>query len=66
MKSVTRLTKSLVRKDSSFVTLLYGDGISEEAAEEVRQSVTAKLSNDVEVALINGGQPVYYFIISVE
>lgn len=66
VKSVTRLTKSLVRKDSSFVTLLYGDGISEEAAEEVRQSVTAKLSNDVEVALINGGQPVYYFIISVE
>ncbi len=65
-KSLTRLTKSLVHKDSSFITLLYGEDISDETAEEMRQAVVSKLSDDIEVALINGGQPVYYFIVSVE
>ena len=32
----------------------------------VREAVADKLPDDVEVALIKGGQPVYYFIISVE
>ena len=65
-KTVVRLTKSLVRRDSSFVTLLFGEDISEEQAEAVYHAVSAKMPEDVEVALINGGQPVYYFVISVE
>lgn len=65
-KAVVRLTKSLARKDSSFITLLYGEDVTGETAEEIRQAVAAKLPENVEVALINGGQPVYYFIISVE
>ena len=47
-------------------TLLYGEEISEELAQTVCDAVTAKLPDDLEVALINGGQPVYYFVISVE
>ncbi|WP_195276372.1 DAK2 domain-containing protein [Anaerotruncus rubiinfantis] len=65
-KAVLRLVKGLVRKDSSFVTILYGADISEELAQTVYEAVSAKMPEDVEVALINGGQPVYYFIISVE
>ncbi len=65
-KAVVRLAKSLVHRDSSFVTLLYGEEISEELAQTVCDAVTAKLPDDLEVALINGGQPVYYFVISVE
>lgn len=66
VKCATRLTKSLVRKDSSFITLLYGEDISDETAQEVRQAIASKLSDDIEIALIKGDQPVYYFIISVE
>ena len=65
-KAVVRLTKSLVRRDSSFVTLLFGEDVIEEEAEAVYRAVSAKMPEDVEVALINGGQPVYYFVISVE
>ncbi|MCI8649828.1 MAG: DAK2 domain-containing protein [Anaerotruncus sp.] len=65
-RAVVKLSRSLLRKDSSFVTLLYGEGVSQEAANAVYEAVSAKLPEDVEVALINGGQPVYYFMISVE
>ena len=61
-----RVTRALVHKDSSFVTLIYGEEISDELAQTIRDAVAAKLPDDIEVALINGGQPVYYFTISVE
>ncbi len=69
-KTVVKLTHNLVRKspnkDSSFVTLIYGEDISEEQAEEIRGAVAEKLGDNMEVVLIEGKQPVYYFIISVE
>ena len=66
LKALTRLARSMVKKGTSFVTLIYGEGISEEDAEEARRVVSAKAGSDVEVTLVNGGQPVYYFILSVE
>ena len=64
--AVVHVTRALVHKDSSFVTLIYGEEISDELAQTIRDAVAAKLPDDIEVALINGGQPVYYFTISVE
>ena len=67
-KTVVKLTHNLMRKtkDSSFVTLIYGEDVAEEQAEQIREAVAEKLGDDVEVVLIEGKQPVYYFIISVE
>ena len=65
-RAVVRLAKALTHRDSSFVTLLYGEEIEDGLAESVREAVADKLPDDVEVALIKGGQPVYYFIVSVE
>ena len=65
-KAVVRLTRSLAGRDSAFVTLIYGEDVSDEQAEEARTALEAKVGKDVEITLINGGQPVYYFIISVE
>lgn len=65
-KTVVKLTKSLVKKDTGYVTLIFGEDVSEEKAEAIRDAVAAKLSADIDVTLINGGQPVYYFVISVE
>lgn len=61
-----KVTRALSNKHTSFVTLIYGEGISEEQAEQAKRTLEAKLHSDVEVTLVNGGQPVYYFIISVE
>ena len=69
-KTVVKLPHNLVKKssnkDSNFVTLIYGEDVQEEQAEEIRQAVADKLGDDAEVVLIAGKQPVYYFIISVE
>lgn len=65
-KCVVKLTKQLCTKSTSFVTLIYGCDIDEEAAEAVAAELIAKLSPDIEVNLIKGDQPVYYFLISVE
>ena len=66
MRAAVKLTKSMCNKDTSFVTLIYGDNVSEAQAESVRDVLETKLGGEVEVNVINGGQPIYYFIISVE
>lgn len=53
-------------KDTSFVTVMYGADMTETDAEAVCEGIRAKLGADVEVTAIPGGQPVYYYIISVE
>jgi len=65
-KAVIKLTRSLLKKDSTFITLLYGEDITEAQAKEAGNALTAKLPDNVELAVINGGQPVYYYIVSVE
>lgn len=64
--AVTKLTRALLHKDSSFVTLIYGSDVTDGQAAEVEAAVSAKMPEDVELALVNGGQPVYYFMVSVE
>lgn len=66
VKCAVKLTKTLLKKDSSFVTLIYGEDLTEETANEIEAAVREKLPKDVDLALINGGQPVYYLMISVE
>ena len=51
---------------SSIITLIYGEGISEEQALAVKEKLENKYSDEVEISIVNGGQPIYYFIISVE
>ena len=66
MKAVTKLAKTMIKKDSSFVTIIYGEGITDEEAEEARSVIASKAGDNVEVTMVNGGQPIYYFILSVE
>ncbi len=65
-RALLKLTKSMVKKDSNFVTVIYGSDIKEEQAEEAYEILRSKLNDNLEINLINGGQPVYYYIISVE
>ncbi|MBO5221067.1 MAG: DAK2 domain-containing protein [Clostridia bacterium] len=52
-------------KEAYSVMLFYGEGVSESEAEAMQAIMQEKLP-DAEINLINGGQPVYYFIISAE
>ena len=64
-KATVRMIKELAKKDSQYVTLIYGEDISDESAEAVKNTIEAKMPN-LEVTLIPGKQPVYYYIMSVE
>ncbi len=65
-KAAYKLAKKLMNSSSSFINIIYGADIAEKDAEELFEHVKAKAGNSAEVMLINGGQPVYYYIISVE
>lgn len=51
---------------SGIITIIYGEDATEEMATSVENKLRAKHGEDVEISVVNGGQPVYYFIISVE
>ena len=63
---VSKLAKNMVSRSTSFITIIYGDTITEAQAEEAYNQIKSKVGSDVEVTLVNGGQPVYYFVLSVE
>ena len=65
-KMTYRLARSMVKKDSSFITLISGCDVSEEDAQRTCELVQSKVGDGIEVTLINGGQPVYYYMIGVE
>ncbi len=66
IKAAVKLTKGMLKKDTAFVSVYYGSDVTEEQAAEVEQAIRAKLPEDVELTMLCGGQPVYYFIIAVE
>ncbi len=53
-------------KDAAYITLFYGEDVTEEQAETAADELRAILGDDVEVSVLCGGQPLYYYIISVE
>lgn len=65
-KALVKLTKRLMTSASSYITVLYGSDVTDEDANAAYEHLRSKVSSDVEIVLINGGQPVYYYIISVE
>lgn len=58
-------SKLIKKYQGEIVTLIYGEESAEEEAEALKQSLEEKFS-DLEISIVNGGQPIYYFIISVE
>ncbi len=65
-KALVRLTKRLISSSSSYITVIYGSDVSDEDAAEAFEQLRSKVSGDIDIVLVNGGQPVYYYIISVE
>lgn len=62
-KSAVKVFK---KNQSSIITVIYGADTTEADAEEVKNRLAEKYGDDVEISIVNGGQPIYYFIISVE
>ncbi len=65
-KMTYRLARSMKKKDTQFITVISGCDVSEEDAQRTTELVKTKCGGNLEVSHINGGQPVYYYMISVE
>ena len=66
LKATTlEMIDEMVDEDSAIVSIYVGSDATEEAASEIAELVEAKYP-DVEVEINNGGQPIYYYVISVE
>ena len=66
VKTTYRLARAMKKKDTQFITVISGCDVSDEDAEKTTELVRAKCGDSVEVSHISGGQPVYYYMISVE
>ena len=54
-----------IKFNPEFITIYYGQGVSEENAGEAAKVISSRFP-EVEMNVVNGGQPVYHYIISVE
>ena len=64
MEATRQLLAQMIDDDSEIVTLIYGEDVCEEEANQIVEYIENNF--DVEVELTNGSQPVYSFIIGVE
>ena len=57
--------KAMAEEDTEVISVYYGGGVGEEEAEALGALLEEEYP-DQEIELLEGGQPVYYYIISVE
>ena len=63
--AAVEMIRKMAREDAEFITIYYGEGTTEEDAQEIACKVGEFLP-DVDTEITYGGQAVYQFIISVE
>lgn len=59
------LAKKIATEDSEIITLYFGEGETEETAQEIADEIE-EIFPDADIMVANGGQSVYYYIVSVE
>ena len=62
---VNQLISDMGVEDCGFVTVFYGEGVNADDASAV-EAICKEKAQDAEVMLLDGGQPVYYYLISAE
>ena len=60
-----RLARSEGRQEAEFISIFYGEDVTEEQARRAEE-IFAKACPNAEVTLLAGGQPIYYYMISAE
>ncbi len=59
------LVEQIADEDSEIITLYYGEGETEDSAQEIADAIE-EIFPDADILVANGGQSVYYYIVSVE
>lgn len=64
-KTTLELIKCLMEEDSELISIYYGEDVKAEEAQKLADEILEEFPN-VEVEVHSGGQPIYYYILSVE
>lgn len=64
-ETTVELLDIMLEDDSEIVTIYYGEEASEEEAQKISDAILEK-RDDIEVEIHYGGQPIYYYFVSVE
>ena len=59
------MVDEMVDEDSAIISIYFGSDATEEDASEIASEIEEKYP-DVDIEINNGGQPIYYYVISVE
>ena len=62
---LSKLAADAVERDASFISLYFGEDVSETEAQSAAK-LFEQACPDAEISVLSGGQPVYYYIISME
>ncbi|MEG0664145.1 MAG: hypothetical protein RR483_03495 [Clostridia bacterium] len=66
IKASVKLAKQITKKETSFITIIFGEDISQEQEKQIELAIKDKLNSQIEVTVLRGNQPVYYLIMSAE
>ncbi len=64
--AVGTVEKLFEKGKHSIITIIYGENSTEDEAAEIQNKLEAEYSDDAEISIVSGGQPIYYYYISVE
>lgn len=64
-ETTIKLVKALKNDEHGMITLYYGDGVKQEDADALAQKIAEQFP-DCDVDCLFGGQPVYYYMVSLE
>ena len=64
-ETTEKLVEAMIDDTVMNITLFYGEDIREDEANELQERIAEKYP-DCEVTVANGGQPVYYYLVSLE
>ena len=59
------MVEAFIDLEPEFITVYYGADVDENDAKQAAEQITARFP-DADISVVNGGQPVYYYLISVE
>lgn len=65
VKETINMVNAMIDEDKELVTLIFGEETDQATAELVAEAVETA-NEDIEVEIVDGGQPVYHFLASVE
>lgn len=66
VRCAVKLCQKMCKKDVQFLTIIFGEGVDQKTANFIQNELNQKFGGKIEITVIDGGQPVYYFIISAE